>query len=230
MSKDQEPMREVNPVPSSSADFALPPELKAVEAELAGLRPRTDRLQRDRLLYLAGQASFAGASSRRSALLRVHWAWPATAAVMSAVAATLLVMLLSRPGPQIVERFVERPAARPDAQETRQANDTAGNRGEQQPVGWPDGQKDGVEPATEPASSVWVFNGWLSYPDGSKVFSEASYPYLHLRDQVLARGIDAWPRPRSLPSQELRPTSEPRSYRQLLDRWLEENSADAARG
>ena len=228
MSKDQEPMREVNPEPSSSADFALPPELKAVEAELAGLRPRTDRLQRDRLLYLAGQASLGGPSARRTAVPGVHWGWPAAVAAVSAVAATLLVMLLSRPAPQIVERFVERPAARADSQETRQGSDTARNRDEHQPIDWPDGQKDGVEPAAEPASSAWALSGWLSYPAGSKVLSEASYPYL--RDQVLARGIDAWPRPRSLPPQESRPTNEPSSYRQLLDRWLEENSADAARG
>ena len=35
----------------------LPAELKAIEAELAALIPRTDELDRERLIFLAGQAS-----------------------------------------------------------------------------------------------------------------------------------------------------------------------------
>jgi len=40
-----------------AAEEDLPPELKAIEAELASLTPRTDRLDRERLIFLAGQQS-----------------------------------------------------------------------------------------------------------------------------------------------------------------------------
>ncbi|NQT14713.1 MAG: hypothetical protein HQ582_18295 [Planctomycetes bacterium] len=87
-----------NVTPRASGE-ELPPELKAVEAELADLCPREDRLDRERLAFLAGQASVAGRTGRTA------WAWPASLAGMTAVAATLLVILLVRPGPAVVERI-----------------------------------------------------------------------------------------------------------------------------
>jgi hypothetical protein len=83
-----------------------PEDLKALEAALAALVPRGDRLQRDRLMFLAGRA----AASRPGAAVSRRWAWPAAFSAMTAVAASLLVMLVTRPGPQIVERIVEVPA------------------------------------------------------------------------------------------------------------------------
>jgi hypothetical protein len=71
----------------------LPRESAALEARLAELRPREDRLDRDRLMFLAGQASVDGGKAQTSAARR--WAWPASFAGMSAVAAALVVMLLS---------------------------------------------------------------------------------------------------------------------------------------
>jgi hypothetical protein len=75
-------------------------EMQTFEARLAQLSPRSDRLDRERLIFLAGQASvsntdFDGAPRARD--WRYHPGWPAAFATMSAVAATLLLMLIMRP-------------------------------------------------------------------------------------------------------------------------------------
>ncbi len=72
----------------------LSSELQSFEASLAQLRPSAGQLDRDRLMFLAGQAS-AGANSEQRAITPV-WFWPASSAVMSGVAATLLFVLVSR--------------------------------------------------------------------------------------------------------------------------------------
>jgi hypothetical protein len=91
---------------SASEHSGLSPELQAIEAEWARLRPRTDRIDRDRLMFLAGQASVAEqAELPRSSRLRV-WFWPTSFAGMTAVAAVLFAMVFMRPEPQLVERIV----------------------------------------------------------------------------------------------------------------------------
>jgi hypothetical protein len=75
-------------------------ELQSFEARLAQLSPRGDRLDRERLIFLAGQASVANEDFGRLPAgpdWRRHAGWPAAFATMSAVAATLLVMLIMRP-------------------------------------------------------------------------------------------------------------------------------------
>jgi hypothetical protein len=75
-------------------------ELKSLEAKLASLSPRPDRLDRDRLMFLAGQASLLDAKVNRPPIFGEKLesrAWPAAFAAMSAVAAALLVMLIARP-------------------------------------------------------------------------------------------------------------------------------------
>jgi hypothetical protein len=75
-------------------------ELQHFAAELARLQPRNDRLDRERLAFLAGQASVDLAPSQCAKIFGVRLesrAWPAAFAAMTAVAATLLCMLLTRP-------------------------------------------------------------------------------------------------------------------------------------
>jgi hypothetical protein len=85
--------------------------LKSFEARLAALSPRDDRLDRERLMFLAGRASVdctptpSRPSPRRSPL--EHKAWPAAFAAMSAVAATLLAILVTE-----VDISVSSPASR----------------------------------------------------------------------------------------------------------------------
>lgn len=64
-----------------------PAELQAIESQLSLLEPRADRLDRERLIFLAGQASVELPTAR--------WAWPASLAAMTALAATLLAMLIT---------------------------------------------------------------------------------------------------------------------------------------
>jgi hypothetical protein len=74
-------------------------ELKAFEAKLAALTPRDDRLDRERLIFLAGQASVTADAGRSPAYVvgwRRHPAWPAAFAAMTAVAATLLCVLITQ--------------------------------------------------------------------------------------------------------------------------------------
>ena len=75
-------------------------ELKRFAEDLSRLRPRDDRLDRERLAFLAGQASISAntvKSRPRVGGWQRHPAWPAAFAAMSALAATLLIMLATRP-------------------------------------------------------------------------------------------------------------------------------------
>jgi len=87
----------------------VPSELKAIEARFATLAPRDDRLQRERLFFLAGQASAREAIGDQR-ITAPRWVWPASLAAMTTVAATLFVMLLVQSEPAVVERVVYVPA------------------------------------------------------------------------------------------------------------------------
>lgn len=67
------------------------PQLQAFEAQLAALRPREDRIDRERLMYLAGQAS-AECGARTPPTKAGRWAWPASWGAVAGAAAALLVM------------------------------------------------------------------------------------------------------------------------------------------
>ena len=95
--------------------------LTPLEAALAALTPRAERLDRERLMFLAGRASVlgdrgqgataglsgsghdstAGQASRGTRpphTRQVRWAWPTAFAAMTAVAAGLLVALVIQSG------------------------------------------------------------------------------------------------------------------------------------
>lgn len=63
------------------------PQSAALEAALRSLTPLPDRIERDRLMFRAGQASVP----------RRGWLWPSSTAAMSLVAAILGGLLLQRP-------------------------------------------------------------------------------------------------------------------------------------
>ena len=79
-----------HPSQPAPGDPARPQALGALEAQLATLRPREDRLDRERLMFLAGQASVAAARQPLSAGRR--WAWPVSFGAMTTAAAVLLVL------------------------------------------------------------------------------------------------------------------------------------------
>ncbi|MHC4176345.1 MAG: hypothetical protein ACYSWU_02495 [Planctomycetota bacterium] len=221
---------------SSTPEEDLPPSLKAIEAELASLSPRTDRLDRERLIFLAGQQSvwrdtkgtkgtvpFSLRENRDSPLRenrdspRVRWGWPAAFTAMSAVAAALLVMLLSQPetpgGRPVVEVPVDRSSdggVGPDADLPTSPQD---GRQVKPPTSPP-------EPSPEPGrrSRLLASVGfdWLRLSDRGRLGPEASYP--RLLDHVLKEGIDDWPLP--APAVGAGRATAPVPYRELYDSIL----------
>jgi hypothetical protein len=85
-----------SPHEPSDRGFERSPQLQALEAQLAALRPREDRLDRERLMFLAGQASVGGATRPRLHEPR-RWAWPASLGALTGAAAAAIAMLLVRP-------------------------------------------------------------------------------------------------------------------------------------
>lgn len=107
----------------------LPEELSALEAQLASLIPRRDRLEQERFWFEAGRRAALDAATTGSNCWAIASSSVASATV--AIAATLLVMLWMRPQTKIVERIeVETPAVqRADREPPRSAEATT--RGEQ---------------------------------------------------------------------------------------------------
>jgi hypothetical protein len=68
-------------------------ELAAWEARLSAFRPGPSRLERDRVMYLAGQAS-VNREGTDTARRGTPWTWPTALAGMTAVAGFLLVALV----------------------------------------------------------------------------------------------------------------------------------------
>ena len=96
--------------PSHADDFS--PDLKAFEAALGGLVPADSRLNRDRLMYLAGAAAAAPATRHRA--MRFHrlpaLLWPAATAALFLIAAGLGAIVAFRE-PQVRVVYVDRPSA-----------------------------------------------------------------------------------------------------------------------
>jgi hypothetical protein len=78
------------------SEYPRDPTLAGLEAALAGLTPAPPAIDRDRLLFRAGQES----APRRGRL------WPWATGVLAAVAAGLGALLVLRPEPRPVERIV----------------------------------------------------------------------------------------------------------------------------
>jgi len=79
------------------------PKLAALEKSLAALVPVPGRIDRDQLLFRAGQASVRSRP----------WLWPAATALSIVVAASLGTVLALRPAPAPVERVVYVPVPQP---------------------------------------------------------------------------------------------------------------------
>ncbi len=92
-----------------SREERLDADLKSFEAQLASLNPRTDRLDREQLMFQAGRQSI-----RTSRVL--PWVWPAACGLSTTAAMVMLVALLMQPEPQVVVKYVEVPA-KADTQE-----------------------------------------------------------------------------------------------------------------
>jgi hypothetical protein len=192
-------------------------DLKAFEAALGDLRPRTDRLDARWRSRLAEEASFLPSPSGRGAggegceFTGAHryvclycgddapitsgvrrWALPAALSAMTTVAAALLVMLVARPAPPMAAG-VDDHANSASFEKRRSPENTLA--------------KDG---ALEPR----------------RFLSREAAPYLALRDQVLRDGVESWQFPVSAFAPSATATTEsPVTYREQLDRLLKQQGS-----
>jgi hypothetical protein len=192
-------------------------DLISLEAELARLRPRKERLDRDRLMYLAGRASVGGKAAVRGPRA---WHWPAALAAMTTIAAVLAVMLVSRPAVQVVERIVEVPVEQPGS-DMRTAHDDQ-SPGEANPPPRPDYRE--IESHSAPSRSAAALASWLAASDWAGHLSKESYPAL--RNAVLAGGLPSLPRSPAAATGGSRRDDVPASYRQWRESLLENQPAE----
>lgn len=147
------------------------PGLKGVEAAMGSLSPAPGRLDRDRVMYLAGRAS-----ARPAPLARAGW--PALAAGLAALALAEGFALSGRPGARVVERVVYVPAPPPAPAP------------EKAPAVVPGPQDEGG-PAPERRLADGRAPGRLPF----LALSRAETDYQRLRTRLLRDGADALPEP-----------------------------------
>ncbi len=181
-----EEFRDMNePRAESPGGEPIRPDLKPIESALAILVPQPARLDRDRLLYEAGRlAGRSGRSNRR------RFVWPAIAA---ALAAMLVVSLVARPEPRIVERIVRVPVEAPSPVARAPESD--------------------VPPGPAVAVAVVRQHEPQAAPQPAMDWP-GEMPYSRLRDLVLASGVDAWRAPTPQTGTARPSTQEPISHRQ----------------
>ena len=193
----------------------LPAELKAIEAELASLVPRADELDRERLIFLAGQASARKATASPGGRAS-ETIWPIATAAMTAVAVSLLVVLVRRPEPEVTTRVVYRYVARPETVE----DDSAGQS--QLENLSPDVVPVKQAPADDPSLSRAL--AWIDFPDRRRVRVESSHfreldRMLDRRSSLAGESFSESPIRRS--SRNDRRAAAPVTYQSLLDSVLE---------
>jgi hypothetical protein len=190
-------------------------DLTSFEASLAALRPRTDGLDPQWRSLLAKEASSTaeggGAGVRECVnpaghrFLCIHcgsdmpsaggvrrWAWPASLAAMTSVAAMLLIMVVARPeSPMSLasSSVVEERAVRASLEEGR-------------------------------ASEFGLAMANVSQL--SPVSGTDNGPYMTLRNQVLAHGAESWKLPVSAVDGATSEVESPLTYREQLQRLLEQ--------
>ncbi|HEV8000428.1 MAG TPA: hypothetical protein VGP63_11140 [Planctomycetaceae bacterium] len=174
---------------------------RELERALAVLRPAGSQIDRDRFLFLAGQAS-AGGGQPNSGFSR--WIWPGATLISSVAAVVLSVLLLSRPEPgrsgdnAIASHAHRRPA--PTVADT--------------PVAMSGSTTD---PIAVPTAD-----------ETARALAEQSNSP-RLRSFVLAYGINALPEPAPIPSSASDSDSatddEPRTPRALLRQTLKQRAA-----
>src|SRR5262249_49612936 len=86
------------------------PKLVALEKSLAALAPAPGRIDRDQLLFRAGQAS----------MKRQSWLWPSATALASLVATGLGITLALRLASPVVERVIYVQAESPPRSDSRE--------------------------------------------------------------------------------------------------------------
>ena len=220
--------------PDSPRDAASGEPDARIERLLASFAPRPSRLDRDRLMYLAGQAAVESAAvaanastvshaSASPAAPRTPWYWPASTALSSACAAVLAVMLLVQAsatrdsfrgkGPALAG-----PKAPTGSSQTNDAtllNDAT----------LPNSPRSTNSPR-QPNSERPARSSDSNPPSGPEVADAGAFPslevapnsVLHLRAASFREGIDAAPPTRTGAGREEPPSTYLRAVRSVLDR------------
>lgn len=190
-------------------------ELGRFASALSALAPRESRIDRDRLMFLAGQQSAAVPRTGR------RWLWPAATAVSTVAAVVLAVLLALRPEPAVVQIvrnvYVDRSA--PPAAETAPAK----------PL--PDSPAIIAEAPAPPRRSP--VEPWRplreSAADLPSFDADRPAGYLALRQRVLAYGVDALSPPAPSPALASALQSRPETYGQLREEYLPRPDAETIR-
>jgi hypothetical protein len=176
------------------ADAPTDGSLQRFEAQLASLSPRAVQLDRDRLMFLAGQAS---SSSGMVNSARQGWAWPAAFSAMTALAASLLALIVVGPQPGVVERIVYLPAEVVVPSDGSRLNN----------------DRDELPPPVIAERLVEI----TDFPSPADKAAPGR-SYVDLRDRVLAMGLDTW---QNEPADSGgRRGESPAAYHDLLDSLL----------
>ncbi|MGA2064785.1 MAG: hypothetical protein ABSG86_07440 [Thermoguttaceae bacterium] len=191
------------------------PELTAFEAALAALAPRVERFDREQLIFRAGRAS-ALRGTTRPRRRWAGWGWPAAFAAMTAVAASLLVMLCARPAPNAAVRLEQPEAAAPGMAEGKVAAEPS--------------PASAVAVQTPVDHSLGAVAAWLSQwsapepsagrgPERTDPAYSSSYP--QLRGRFLRDGEGPYPPEAVVPAGTTAVAQQPLPYHELLDRLLQ---------
>jgi hypothetical protein len=169
------------------------PGLTDFEAALAQLAPRIEGFDRERLMFLAGQAAvLRDRAAGRS--WKTRWAWPAAFSAMTAVAASLLLLLCLRSESTVATR---------DSEPNDVGQNSAGN---------------GATGGT-PAAAREVIEHSPACGDPASADS-----YAELRERILRQGDEAFrPRPPAFVAATT-VAEGPLPYHVLLDRLLKPRS------
>jgi len=212
----------------ASPDDELPPELKSIEAELALLAPRSDRLDRDRLIFLAGRASGLALAHATPSTSLGRWCWPAATASITAVAAALLVTLLVHTGSS-GDRQSAKNSPHP-ANDKSVAEDTPPKvRPVDEELPQPAPSSDEPADRAVHGSSLLALLGlgWMPGPESPSVtFGPPDRPYV---DRMLAQGLDFSAQASAVKKRDGPRAAVDVSYRQLLEQLRREASSDRAR-
>ncbi|MGW8257488.1 MAG: hypothetical protein ACWGMZ_08390 [Thermoguttaceae bacterium] len=191
-------------------------EMKSFEAALAALTPRTDRLDRERLMFLAGQQSILPSPDQSTRLRPVPVGarreaggegtfWKAGFAAMTAVATVLLVIVLRSPSERLDPQKIEKPSVRSIV--SRDA---------------PMERRRLAELNQENYNDIIASNFPLLkyFAKGKQEPSGPSRSYPALLRQVLAHGIDSW-QPETSGAVDIKATNtRPQTSREILKQYL----------
>ena len=192
-------------------------EMTSFEQDLAALGPRVNGFDRERLIFLAGQAA-AMRSLQEGRSRFARWGWPAAFSTMSAVAAGLLVALCLR-GPANEQLAIER--TKPGAQSVAAVQlDRKASQPDEASAAAPSPDRDQTTVADAAPSWLgsWVANASLGNLESGIDDTTIAEPDPALRAEMRRHGISARRTGGPASRASVVVAESPLAYYELLDR------------